>query len=139
MKAFLDTPLLVYLNTVASGERRRIYEAYYLELLERYKLYTDVVVLDELLYVSKRKYGVPYVLTLELIDSIVLPYVEVVALGEDEYQRAAELLARISIKPSDALHVAAALGRGIRLIVSEDGELDRVPGVTRLWLRGGVG
>ena len=64
---------------------------------------------------------------------MVLPYVEVIALGEDEY-RGAELLARHSIKPSDALHLAAALSHGISLIVSEDTELDRVPGITRLWL-----
>ena len=136
MRAFLDTPLLVYLNTVASTERRSIYENYYLGLLEKYKLYTDVLVLDELIYVSKKKYGVPYTVTLEFIDSIVLPYVEVVPLGEDEYRRAAKLLAAFSIKPSDALHVAAALERGIRLIVSEDTELDKVPGLTRLWLPG---
>ena len=45
-----------------------------LDLLSRHKVYIDVLVLDELIYVPKKKYGVPYTLTLEFIESIVLPY-----------------------------------------------------------------
>ena len=134
MKAFLDTPLLVYLNTVAEDQRRLVYESFYLDLLSRYKLYTDVLVLDELIYISKRKYGVPYSVTLDFIEAIVLPYVTVVALGEEEYREAAKLIAGYSLKPSDALHVAAMKTNNIRLVVSEDRELDRVPEVKRIWL-----
>ncbi len=136
MKAFLDTPLLVYLNTVADAERRRVYEDFYLELLTRYRLYTDVLVLDELLYVSRRKYGIPYSITAEFIEGVVLPYVTVVALGEDEYREAAGLVTRYNLKPSDALHLAAARLNGIDVVVSEDRELDRVPGFRRLWIGG---
>jgi predicted nucleic acid-binding protein len=136
LKAFLDTPLLVYLNTVASDERRIVYENFYLELLSKYKLYTDVLVLDELIYVSKRKYNVPYSVTLDFIDSIVLPYTTIVELGEDEYREAARLLSTYNIRPSDALHVAGMKTHGIRLIASEDREFDRIPGIQRLWIPG---
>ncbi|ABM80614.1 type II toxin-antitoxin system VapC family toxin [Hyperthermus butylicus] len=134
MKAFLDTPLLVYLNTIAEDERRLVYESFYLDILSRYKLYTDVLVLDELIYVSKRKYGIPYSVTLDFIEAIVLPYVTVIGLGEDEYREAARLIAKLNLKPSDALHVAAMKMNGIRLVISEDKELDKVPDVKRVWL-----
>ncbi len=134
MKAFLDTPLLVYLNTIADGERRTIYENFYLALLDRYRLYTDVLVLDELIYVSRRKYNVPYAVTIEFVESIVLPYVTVLELGEDEYREAAGLITRYNLKPSDALHLAAARLNGISIVISEDRELDRIPGIKRVWI-----
>ncbi|BEP17846.1 type II toxin-antitoxin system VapC family toxin [Pyrofollis japonicus] len=134
MKAFLDTPLLIYLNTVVNDEHRLVYENFYIDILSKYKLYTDVLVLDELIYVSKKKYGVPYTITLDFIDSIVLPYITVIALGEEEYHEAAKLLAKHNLKPSDALHIAAMKTNNIEIIISEDKELDRVPGVKRAWI-----
>ena len=134
MKAFLDTPLLVYLNTVADDERRTIYENFYLALLDKYRLYTDVLVLDELIYVSRRKYNVPYAVTIEFVESIVLPYVTVLELGEEEYREAAGLITRYNLKPSDALHLAAARLNGINIVISEDRELDRIPVIKRVWI-----
>lgn len=134
MKVFIDTPLLVYLNTVADDQRRLIYESFYLDLLSKHKLYTDVLVLDELIHVSKRKYGVPYKVTVEFIESIVLPYTTLVELGEEEYKEAARLVVDYNLKPSDALHIAAMKVNGIETIVSEDKELDRIPWVKRVWL-----
>ncbi|MCY0891552.1 MAG: hypothetical protein OWQ51_11405 [Pyrobaculum arsenaticum] len=58
MKVFTDSPLLIYLNTVADPNTRAMYENFYIS--DRYKPYTDVLVLDELLYASKKKYGIPY-------------------------------------------------------------------------------
>ena len=136
MKVFLDTPLLVYLNTVADEQHRSVYEDFYLDMLSSHKLYTDVLVLDELIYVSRKKYGVPYDVTLDFIDSIVLPYVVILGLGEEEYREAARLLLKYRLKPSDALHIAVMKTNGIGLIVSEDRELDRVPEVKRIWLTG---
>ncbi len=135
MKAFLDTPLLVYLNTLTDEKVRERYENFYLDLLSQYKLYTDVLVLDELLYVSKKKYKVPYNITIEFIDTIVLPYVTVLSLGEEEYATAKEILVRYNLKPSDALHVAVAKNNGIKVVVTEDSEFDRLEGLERLWLR----
>ena len=134
MKAFLDTPLLVYLNTLTDEKVRERYENFYLDLLSQYKLYTDVLVLDELLYVSKKKYKVPYNITIEFIDTIVLPYVTVLSLGEEEYSAAREILMRHNLKPSDALHAAVAMNNGIKVVVTEDSEFDRVEGLERLWL-----
>ena len=134
MKVFLDTPLLIYLNTVANTQRRLIYENFYLDIMSRHKLYTDVLVFDELIYISRKKYGIPYNITVDFIEAIILPYVTVLELGEEEYREAAKLMTRHNLKPSDALHVAAMKTNSIRLVVSEDKELDRVPEIRRIWL-----
>ena len=133
MKAFVDAPLLIYLNTVL-GEERLAYEDFFIELVSERKLYTDPLVLDELIYVSKKKYGVSYNLTLEFIDSVVLPYVTLLKLGEDEYLASKEFLSRYNLKPSDALHLGVMKVNGIEVIVSEDKEFDKVGEVERLWM-----
>lgn len=132
MKVFLDSNLLIYLNILKS-DYRRIYEAFYLNLLSAYKAYLDVLVLDELIYISKRKYNAPYDLTLSFIDSIVLPYVEILPLGEEEYMKASEILKTYRVKPSDALHIAAMTLNGITRIASEDEEMDKVEEIQRIW------
>jgi len=65
-----------------------------------------------------------------------LPHVTVLELGEEEYQEAAKLITRHNLKPSGALHIAAMKTNDIRLVISEDRELDRVPEIKRIWLIG---
>ena len=134
MKIFIDSNLLIYLNTIKTPEWRKIYENFYLDLLLNYKAYTDVLVLDELLYTSKKKYNVPYNITIEFIESIVLPYIEILPLNEKEYKKAAELLKTHNIKPSDALHIAAMTTNNITKIASEDKEYDKIKEITRIWI-----
>jgi len=52
MRVFIDASLLTYLNTIRNQSLRTIYEDYYIGLLRTNKLYTNVLVLDELLYIS---------------------------------------------------------------------------------------
>ncbi len=135
MKVFIDAPLLIYLNTMADSENRIPYENFYLEVLAKHKSYTDVLVLDELIYVSRRKYNIPYGVSMEFIESNVLPYISIIALGEEEYRQAAKLLAKYNLKPSDALHLGAMANNGITAIVTEDREFDKIPAVKRLWVK----
>ena len=132
MRMFIDANFLIYLNTLTDPEARRNFEEAYVELVRDHILYTDALVLDEVLWVSRRKYGVPFDVTSDFIRSLLLPFVELIPLGEDEVLGSLSLLDR-GLKPSDALHLAAMRGRGIDHIVSEDAELDRVPWVGRVW------
>lgn len=134
MKIFVDSSLLIYLNAIADTKTRVIYENLYIDILTRYKPYTDVLVLDELIYVSKKKYGIPYNITIEFIESNVLPYVSVISLGEEEYKQAIKFLLDYNLKPSDSLHLGAMISNGINTIVSEDKEYDKVPNIKRLWI-----
>ena len=134
MKVFIDAPLLIYLNTLIDPRDRVPYENFYIEVLTKYKPYTDVLVLDELIYISKRKYGIPYKVSVEFIQSNVLPYMFILNLGEEEYSQAVKLLTEYNLKPSDALHLGAMINNGITLIVSEDKEFDKVPTIEKLWI-----
>ncbi len=135
MRIFVDTNLLVYLNTLITEDIRMIYENFYLNLATEHRMYTDVLVLDELIYVSKKRYFVPYVITLSFIKSIVLPYVIVLPLGEDEYNEAAKFIEKYDVKPSDALHIGAMKMNNIDVIVSEDKELDKIDEIKRMWIQ----
>ncbi|MCD6563992.1 MAG: type II toxin-antitoxin system VapC family toxin [Thermoproteales archaeon] len=134
MKVFIDANLLIYLNTLKTPEKRVVYEDFYLKLLSKYKAYTDVLVLDETIYVSWRKYRVPYETSIGFIESIVLPFVEILSLGENEYKKATEVLKEHRVKPSDALHIATMILNGIQKVASEDNEYDDVNEITRIWI-----
>ena len=134
MKVFIDSPLLIYLNTITDPKIRALYENFYIDILTRYKPYSDVLVLDELIYVSRRKYGIPYNVSVEFIESNVLPYVSIISLGEEEYEQATKFLLEYDLKPSDSLHLGAMISNGINTVVSEDSEFDKVPIVKRLWI-----
>jgi predicted nucleic acid-binding protein len=134
VKVFIDAPLLIYLNTVTDPKTRILYENFYIDILTRYKSYTDVLVLDELIYISKKKYGIPQRITIEFIESNTLPYINIINLGEEEYRQAIKFLLDYNLKPSDSLHLGAMINNGINIIVSEDSEFDKVPIVKRLWI-----
>jgi hypothetical protein len=133
LKVFIDSNLLIYLNALKSPQKRIEYEDFYLILLSNRKAYSDVLVLDELIYISKKKYNIPYKITIEFVESLVLPYVEILPLSEKDYQKAVEILNTYSIKPSDALHTAVMILNNISRIASEDKELDNVKEIERVW------
>ncbi|RLE51746.1 MAG: PIN domain nuclease [Candidatus Methanomethylicota archaeon] len=125
---FFDANVLIYLN-LGVEEVARFFE----KLLTESRLYTNVLVLDEVLYVSWRRYGVKFEDTMRFLDDVVLPYVKVLNVGWEEYVKAKGYVG--ILKPSDALHVAVMLNNGIKTVVSEDRDFDRVGDVRRVWIR----
>ncbi len=125
---FLDANVLIYLN---AGEES-IVKFFRNLLMRRNTLYTDALVLDEVIYISRKKYGIRYEDTIRFLDNVVLPYVKIVSIGLNEYETAKKYIG--VLKPSDAIHVAVMLNNGINIIVSEDKDFDRVGTVKRVWL-----
>lgn len=97
-------------------------------------LYKDVLALDEAIYVSKKKYGIDVKDTIVFIDNIILPYVEILSLGNMEYLRAREYILKYNLKPSDALHMAVIDNYNLQAIATEDSDYDRTH-VKRIWVR----
>ena len=134
MKLFIDTNLFVYLLTKTPEDERKIVE-FYAELIENHDLYTSPLVLDETIHVARKKYSVPYELSIEFIDEKVLPYVEVLPLTVFDYLTARRIITKYNLRPSDALHVAVIENNGLQAIVSEDEDFDVLP-LKRVWLGG---
>ncbi|BCU68801.1 type II toxin-antitoxin system VapC family toxin [Stygiolobus caldivivus] len=126
---FLDANFLIYLNLGVRGV-----EEFYYKLLSEENTALDPLVIDEVVYVSKKKYGVKYEDTLEFLDNVVLPYSVVFPITVEEYKRAKDIML-VGLKPSDAFHVAVMLNNSVLRVVSEDADFDKVKGVQRVWLR----
>ena len=133
MKIFVDASLIIYLNIRLLEREARAIEDFYRNLLGE-ELYTDVLVLDEAIYVSKKKYGILVGDTLELIDRAILPYVDVLPLTVGEYLKAREYLLKYNLNPSDALHLAVMDNFKIQAIATEDKDFDRTH-AKRIWVR----
>ena len=134
MKVFVDASLLVYLNVRMPEEEAELVEKFWLDLVENHLLFTNVLVLDEVINVSKKKYGIEYAETLEFIDKAVLPYVEVLLIGLNEYLRAKELMSKYGLKPSDSIHAATVETQGLQAIATEDEDFDKT-GIKRIWIK----
>lgn len=132
MKLFLDASFLIYLNSSTHDDRKAL-DSLFHELLSK-DLYTNLLVIDETLYISKTKYGVPYNVTLNFFKKIVLPYVEAIPIDESDLEAMEEYLTKYDIKPSDAIHLATMEKKSIAHIVSEDEEFDRIKEIRRIWL-----
>ena len=131
MKVFLDASLVVYLNIPMKGGDAEVLTGFYSKLV-REQLFTDLLVLDEAIYVSARKYGVKPEQTIELIDRAVLPHVELLSLGLREYQQARKHIVGYGLTPSDAIHLAVMDNHGIGRIATEDQDYERTH-VKRMW------
>jgi predicted nucleic acid-binding protein len=131
-KLFLDANLVIYLNTMTGDERSTI-DRFFKSLLREH-LFTDMLVLDETLHVSRRRYAVPYAVTMAFLRRAFLPYTEIIPIAEEDLQATERYLTKYDMKPSDAIHLATMDKVGITSIVSEDEELDAVKGIRRIWL-----
>ncbi|WFO74741.1 type II toxin-antitoxin system VapC family toxin [Desulfurococcaceae archaeon MEX13E-LK6-19] len=133
MKIFVDASLLIYLNVKLPENEARLVEQFWLDLLLNHDIYTNILVLDETIYISKKKYDVPVTETIEFIDRAVVPYIEILPIGLDEYLKAREYMTKYGLKPSDAIHLATIEVNGLQAIASEDKDFDKTH-VKRLWI-----
>jgi predicted nucleic acid-binding protein len=131
-KLFLDANLAIYLNTMTGDERSTI-DRFFKSLLREH-LFTNMLVLDETLHVSRRRYAVPYAVTMDFLRRAFLPYTAIIPIAEEDLQATERYLTKYDVKPSDAIHLATMDKVGITSIVSEDEELDAVKGIRRIWL-----
>jgi uncharacterized protein len=128
----LDANLLIYLNTLGDKQNPEL-EKFYTSLLGE-DLYTDVLILDETLYLSMSRYRVPYQLSFEFLRTNVLPFSTVLPLDESDVSLMEKYLSKYKMKPSDAIHLSAMEREGVPNIASEDRELDSVKEVKRIWI-----
>lgn len=133
MKVFVDASVLVYLNVRMPEEEAKLIEDLWLRSLSEHTLHTNMLVLDEVLYVSRRKYGISYEDTMEFVDKAVLPYVNVLPLTVSEYVKAKEYVRKYGLRPSDALHAATIEDYGLQAIITEDRDFDRLS-ITKIWV-----
>ena len=118
--------LLIYLN-IDIPEIDELFE----QLLKE-DLYTDVLVIDKVIYISKRKYNVPYEETIKFIDDLILPVAEILPISLEDYLKAREIL-KYNFKPSDAIHLTVIENNSLQAIVTEDKDFKRVP-VKVIWI-----
>lgn len=128
---FIDTNFFIYMNTPTKTIDRFI--EHYENELSNNRTFTNLIVLDELIYISKKKYSVPVEVTLEFIDSMIIPFTSILPLEESDYYLLKDLL-HYCPKPSDALIVSSMKRASITNLLSEDNDFDKVPGINRRWL-----
>ena len=126
---FLDANFIIYLNL----DVKKV-ENFYIKVLQEDQLALDPLVIDEVIYISKKKYNVNFNDTISFLDEVVLPNSLILPIRKEDYDKAKELILQYNLKPSDAFHVAIMLNNSISKIISEDKDFDRIKEIERLWL-----
>ena len=126
---FLDANFIIYLNLGIKEV-----ENFYIKVLQEDRLALDPLVIDEVIYISKKKYNVNFNDTISFLDEVVLPNSLILPIRKEDYDKAKELMLQYNLKPSDAFHVAIMLNNSISKIISEDKDFDRIKEIERLWL-----
>ncbi len=132
MKVFLDANYIIYLKYSESDE---IFN-YCTNLLRKLKgcdLLVNIAVINEVVWVLRRKYGIELEEIFEFLDKF-LSFVKVVPLETEDYELMKELMLRYNLKPSDSLHVASMKRFGAKFIVSEDPDFDKIEWIERIWI-----
>ncbi|EHP69949.1 putative nucleic acid-binding protein, contains PIN domain [Metallosphaera yellowstonensis MK1] len=126
---FLDANFIIYLNL----DVKKV-ENFYIKVLQEDQLALDSLVIDEVIYISKKKYNVNFNDTISFLDEVVLPNSLILPIRKEDYDKAKEIMLQYNLKPSDAFHVSIMLNNSISKIISEDKDFDRIKEIERLWL-----
>jgi predicted nucleic acid-binding protein len=133
MKIFIDATLLIYLNVPMPENQAQLIYSFWKDLLSKHEIFTNLLVLDEVIYISKKKYDVEQKETLKFIDHTVLPHVELLSIGAELYPFFRLYIIKFGLKPFDALHAATVKRYRLDAIASEDRDFERV-GIKKIWL-----
>jgi len=96
-------------------------------------LLTNMVVVDEAVWILSKKYAVALDEVFEFLDRL-LPLLSIVPLDLTDYSVMKQTMGKYGLKPSDSLHMASMRKAKTTYVVSEDKDFDRVPSVRRVWL-----
>jgi len=135
LKVFVDANYIIYLRYSQSDETFD-YCVNLMKKLENHELLINIVVIDEVVWILNRKYRISLDEIFEFLDRIT-NFVSVVQLGGEDYRFMKEIMLKYSLKPSDAIHVASMKKAGIKFIVSEDPDFDRIDWIKRIWINKG--
>ena len=91
-----------------------------------------MLIIDETLYISKKKYNLNYNITLNFLEENILPFVEVIPIERKDFKLMKQFLLKYNLKPSDALHLATMSKIGCNTIITEDKEFDKTH-IKRIW------
>ena len=134
LRIFLDSSYLIYLRYSESDQIFNYVTSFLRESFERGdRLFVNMIVVDEVLWILTRKYKIPLNEVLELMDQL-MPLLEVIPIDYTDYDVMRKTMMNYGLKPSDALHIASMNKAEIKHIVSEDEEFDKIPWIKRIWL-----
>lgn len=134
MKVFLDSSFMIYLKYAKDDK----VSDFSLELLDRAiklgaQLISNIIAMDEVIWILTHKYGVSRTEVFELTDKLG-SLLDIVPLDRSDYDPMKVFMSSYNLKPSDALHAASMKRSNVQYIASEDKDFDALPGIRRIWL-----
>jgi len=134
LKLFLDSCYIIYLR-YAADDRIADYATSVLRYATdmRAELVTNMIAIDEAVWILVKKYGIPQEEVFEFVDRL-FPLLSIVPLDSEDYALMKQTILTCGLRPSDSLHIASIKKSQATDLVSEDKHFDKIPTIKRLWL-----
>ena len=131
--AYLDSNIFIYqvLYSPEAQEKSRNARELLLKVENgELKAYTSTLTWDEVVWVITRTFGREEG-TSQGRKLLGFPNLEFIDVDKITISTAQSLLGKYSLRPRDALHIASALNKNIKTIISDDDDFDKVAEITR--------
>jgi len=102
-----------------------------LRKLDEYESLTNMVVIDEVVWILWKRYRIDKAEIFEFLDRII-EFLTIIALDEEDYKRMRELMLNYGLKPSDALHVSTIVKRRQVTLYRKMEKFDSVEWIKRI-------
>lgn len=96
----------------------------------RLKAYTSTLTWDEVVWVTSKVLGFSDAIN-QGVKLLGFPNLGFIEVHETVIAKAQKLLEKYALKPRDAIHAASALQKGLREVISDDREFDRIKEIRR--------
>ena len=129
-RLYLDANVFIFaaLNDGEYGEYARKLIKDIIEL--KFEAFTSTLTFDEVVWRIRKEKSL--VASIEAgFGILVLPNLIFIDVTKDILWSAYDTMLKHKIKPRDAIHAACALSKGIKTIISEDPDFDKIPGLKR--------
>ncbi len=63
-----------------------------------------------------------------------MPFVNILDITADTYNKAVEIITGYKLKPGDSIHVASMVNNNINIMLSENSDFNNIEGIKRIWI-----
>ncbi len=135
MAFYLDSDVFIFASVSDDGRAKKALEILTKIVKGEAMAMTASLTLDEVLWIILKQRGNREIAIQHALKILEMPNLHIISVDESTIRSSLRLMkGHKSLKPRDAIHLAAMLAKGLTEIVSDDSDFDKIQGIKRIKL-----
>lgn len=135
MAFYLDSNVFIFASVSDDGRAKKALEILTKIVKGEAMAMTASLTLDEALWIILKQSGNREIAIQHALKILEMPNLHIISVDESTIRSSLRLMKEHkSLKPRDAIHLAAMLAKGLTEIVSDDSDFDKIQGIKRIKL-----